>query len=1057
MIRKIGYHSPSPACAPPVPASRNDLVTAHLRLLTALLALTGMARAGVVTDGTVGPAGSIGKIGQDFSIPASLGTKAGGNLFHSFSELNLLQGESATFSGPGDVQNILARVRGPESSIDGTLRSTIPGANLFLINPNGVLFGPNAAVDVSGSFTVTTADFLKLSDGGRFDAKNPAADSLTSAPVSAFGFTAPARVRFNRTALTFADHSTFSVVAGNIDIVGNGVGAPKTIGGDGVSINLLSLRGAGEARLPGAVTTGLVDGFSTLGDISLTARAQVRTGGTRAGRVVLRSGSLVAVDQSGISSENFGATPAPPVDLAVRGHVTVSSSAFLTRTSSSAAAGDFSLRAGSLDLDTSSTIGSQALFGATITARTGHVRVEADSISIAGESSISGSTNGLGSGSVVEVKSRDLKIVGDLSDTQTGIFANTFALDGGRGGDVRVDAGTLSLSFGGSIAADTSGQARGGNVRVRADILSIAAHATSSDSVKTGIFADSLLAATAGVGGRGGDVTITAGTLRIADGGLISTKTVGLGAGGDTSVSAREMSISRGASSLYTGIAADAAAGATPTKDSEVPRTGSGGSVRVTADALHIFDGGQISANTATFGKGGSVSVHARSIDLTGRADGLFTGISAESLPPVSGGAGGNVEVVASQLRVLEGGGISANTNGAGAGGSVFVKADSILLSNPASDRFTAISAVSNSPTRAGRGGSIRVEARDLAIIGGGSISATTAGPGAAGDVAVAADSARLLAGGRISADTSGTGAGGSIVVKGTSLFISSANAQQRTGIFSRTLASGTGGVGGKVDIVERNITLTRGGAIVASSASSGTGGSINIDARKLALDHAASIEASATGRGVAGSVAIRVRDPLTLRSAAAIRTTSALSDAGTVSITSASAIDLLDSSITVQALLGNAGRIELIAPKQLTLRNSQLLAVAGLNGGDIFIDPEFVLLDHSLISANAAAGRGGNITLIADYYFNSETLITATGSQAGTIDIAAPELDLSNGLVSLPGGLIDASAQLRDQCARRLGADFSSFLVLGRGGIELSPTDPTPSVRRRAKSAPSQ
>ncbi len=989
--------------------------------------------------------------GSTYLIPPTAEGTYGANTFHSFSKFDLGKGNIAYFTGGTGIERIFARVNGgAKSTIDGTLKAD---ASLYFINPYGVVFNENASIEVNGSFTVTTADYLSLSDGGIFVANpnSPAVDSLTSAPVSAFGFTNPAPVLINKSALTLAADSTFSIVAGNIDITGNSVGAPKIVGGTGIAINLLSLRGAGEARLPGAGTAGLVDGFSSLGEITFSDRAQVRTGGARAGRVVVRGGSLVMVGQSSLASENEGPSPAAPVDISIRGAVTIGSSSILTKTSGTAAAGDFSLRAGSIDLDTSSTVGSQALSGAASTATTGLVQVDADMLSIENESAISGSTAGLGRGNLVDVHARDIRIVGDLSDTQTGIFANTFATgDGGAGGNIRVTTGTLSLSFGGSIAADTLGRAAGGNVDIRADSLFIADHATDPASVKTGIFADSLLAATMGRGGPGGDVTITTGTLRITDGGLISTKTVGLGAGGDTIVNAHEIFISRGSSPRYTGIAADAAAGATPTQESEVARSGPGGNVRVTADALHIFDRGQISANTATFGAGGGVSVHATDIDITGRADGLFTGISAESLSPVSGGAGGNVEVVAHNLRLLDGGGISANTNGAGAGGSVFVKADRALLSNPSSDRFTAISALSNSETRAGRGGSIRVEARDLQIIGGGSISATTAGPGAAGDVVVQAASTQLLRGGRISADTSGTGPGGSIAVHGKTLLISSANATQRTGIFSRSLAIGAGGIGGKMEIAVKSITLTAGGAIVASSASSGTGGSIRIDARKLTLDHTAAIEASATGRGLAGSVAIRVTEPLTLRTGASIRTTSALSDAGTIAITSASAIDLRDSSITVQALLGNAGQIILKSPDLLSLQNSQLLAVAGLNGGSIFIDPAFVILDHSLISANAAAGQGGNIQLFADFFFNSETLITATGSQAGTINISAPELDLSNGLVSLPGGLIDASTQLRDQCARRLGADFSSFLVLGRGGVELSPTDPSPSMRRR-------
>ena len=101
-------------------------------------------------------------------------------------------GESATFSGPRDVQNVLSRITGGgRSLIDGAIRSDIAGANVYLLNPAGVVFGPNAKVDISGSLAVTTADYLKLGGGGRFDAARPAESILTSAPVEAFGFLGP--------------------------------------------------------------------------------------------------------------------------------------------------------------------------------------------------------------------------------------------------------------------------------------------------------------------------------------------------------------------------------------------------------------------------------------------------------------------------------------------------------------------------------------------------------------------------------------------------------------------------------------------------------------------------------------------------------------------------------------------------------------------------------------------------------------------------------------------------------------------------------------------------
>uniref|UniRef100_UPI0011781C66 filamentous hemagglutinin N-terminal domain-containing protein n=1 Tax=Candidatus Entotheonella palauensis TaxID=93172 RepID=UPI0011781C66 len=95
-----------------------------------------------------------------------MGQQLGGNLFHSFGDFNVNTGESATFTGPGSVSNIIGCVTGGNlSNIDGLLRSDIVGANLFLLNPQGVIFGPNASLDVTGSFHVSTADVLHFDDG----------------------------------------------------------------------------------------------------------------------------------------------------------------------------------------------------------------------------------------------------------------------------------------------------------------------------------------------------------------------------------------------------------------------------------------------------------------------------------------------------------------------------------------------------------------------------------------------------------------------------------------------------------------------------------------------------------------------------------------------------------------------------------------------------------------------------------------------------------------------------------------------------------------------------
>jgi len=140
----------------------------------------------VTLDGSLGRSGALS--GPDYLIGA-LGRQMGGNLFHSFQDFNLQSYEKAIFSGPNSVSNIISRVTGGNpSNIDGLIRSTIPNADMYFLNPYGMMFGPNARLDVQGSFHASTADYLRLGNGGRFDARYPNDSLLTIAPVEAFGF-----------------------------------------------------------------------------------------------------------------------------------------------------------------------------------------------------------------------------------------------------------------------------------------------------------------------------------------------------------------------------------------------------------------------------------------------------------------------------------------------------------------------------------------------------------------------------------------------------------------------------------------------------------------------------------------------------------------------------------------------------------------------------------------------------------------------------------------------------------------------------------------------------
>src|SRR4051812_25157260 len=217
-----------------------------LLLLAALLA-AGPAQAQIVTDGSVGPKVSLS--GGEIKIEADLGTRRGGNLFHSFEKFGIAPGQTATFTGPDSIRNVISRVTGGEiSRIDGALRSEVGQADLYFLNPAGVVFGPNARLDVPASFHVSTAHELRFADGVTFSALDKAGSSLTVAAPEAFGFLdrPPGHITVDQSQLQLKSGKSLSLVGGDIDITGRPSGSISAMDG---AVTLTSVAGAGQSRI----------------------------------------------------------------------------------------------------------------------------------------------------------------------------------------------------------------------------------------------------------------------------------------------------------------------------------------------------------------------------------------------------------------------------------------------------------------------------------------------------------------------------------------------------------------------------------------------------------------------------------------------------------------------------------------------------------------------------------------------------------------------------------------------------------------------------------------
>ncbi len=774
----------------------------------------------VVLDGTLGPSGPLS--GPNFNITPDLGKTVGNNLFQSFSQFNLVNGDVATFSGPVNIQihNILARVTGGNaSSIDGTIHSSIQGANLYFINPFGVLFGSHAQVNVSGSFAVTSASYVKLADGGRFDAANPANDVLTAKPVSAFGFlgSAPGAITFQQSSLAVPAGQSFSVIGGNITLSGATIQAP------GGRINLISINSAGELALDVTDLTTLPDttAFGSLGQITIqdanTVQSTVDASGTGGGQVVVRGGTLL-VQNSVVEANTLGSTDGNGIDINVTGDLTVNGGAITTDTSGSGNGGALSITAGAITLNAEGNTVSGILSDteATGSGNGGNVSITTPTLDILNGARISAATGGTGNGGNVTINANTIDL--DAQSAQgfgspiTGISVSTLNDPGGNAGSIVIQplsGGALSLQIvnGAQVAAETDGNGAGGSISIVANSVLLDAQTASQFTgidamtfgtgqggniqIQTGALTlangSQLSGATFGNGG-GGDITVNANTIAVQTSSSIESQTFGLGPGGNISLTATTSLILDGqqasgspgfaevAASNPFGLEGNAPAGnitiSTPLLEvqngadisTSVLGASPGGNIVITAPTVEIANGGQVSAATDGTGNGGNVTVNANTIDIDAQnAQGpgaplTEIAVSSQLVDPASGNAGNVVIRPASgllTLQIVNGGFISASTAGGGAGGSVNIVANSMQLDGQTASQFTGIQATTSG---GGQGGDIQIQTGALTLANGSELSAATSGGGGGGNITVNADTIAVQSDSEINAQTSGWG-----------------------------------------------------------------------------------------------------------------------------------------------------------------------------------------------------------------------------------------------------------------------------------------------------------
>ena len=971
----------------------------------------------VILDGTMGRDGALP--GPDYNITQDLGTIEGSNLFHSFSQFNIENGESATFSGAESVSNIFSRVTGgAPSTIDGRLRSTIPDANLFFVNPAGVMFGPNAQLDIQGSFATSTADFIKLGDEGRFDAAHPETSVLTSAQPQAFGFLSnnPGVISLQDTTFNLKEEKSLAIVGGDIALVNSEI----TSSAEG-KINLVSVKSDAQVTLnPSTFELSFnLESVDKLGNIDLINGTAVNL---LDGSGMFLKGRQLNVRESTIKSVNTGPSSKGFIDGVVTEDLAIIAGLIDIQTLGTGPGAELTLSAGNIIIDAQNVLPTIPLGISSSTAGPGtggNVRIEGENLEIKKSAAINSSTFATGSGGAVSVEvDGDINIAGTTH--VSAISSQTFGP--ANSGNVRVDSETLTLQGRASVRTNTFGPGKGGDVDISVDQLLLSGAGAVDvvpffEQTTTLIVFETTvrLADTASVGtnsagpGSAGNMRIDAESIvEVLDSSLIASNAFSTGSGGNVIINSPSLFVSQGDSEFASGIFAG-----TLIEDNG----GDAGNIQIFADNIELTKGGLISADTLGSGGGGNISIETGRLFIGSLGTQFLTQIGAvTSSQRSTAGRGGNINITAQELR-LEDGGISVVTLGAGKGGEINIISDRLALVGQ-----TLFSTITATAFASGNGGNVHVESEEIELVNNGLIVAAAFGPADAGNVDVIATN--ILIDGLGTEFTIG---GGFII----------------TGLGAEAFGDAeVGGQAGEIHVEADSLRIQGEGTISAVATGQGTGGDVMINTRLLEISSGGIINSISQGIGEAGKIQIDAQGSILLHDNGIISTSAVLKNGGNISIRSGNEILVSNSEITSQANK-NGGNIQITAPKKIQIKNSDITAEAGNNGGNIFIDPDFVILNRSDLIARAVTGDGGDIRIATDVFLQSSDSVIDASSEfgvSGNIEILAPDIDIAGSLATLPEFLTISEIHLQPACAVRLPETFSSLTVKGKDHRPLTP-----------------
>jgi len=668
------------------------LSLASLSLAIAVCTAASTATAQIVPDATLPVNSLVTENGSVLEIEA--GTRAGSNLFHSFDRFNVPTGSEAYFNNAANIDNIITRVTGGQlSNIDGLIRAN-GTADLFVVNPNGIRFGPNARLDIGGSFIGSTADRIEFADGTLFSATAPADPLLTvSVPVGLQfgGNSGPIRVEGPGHGLIVTDPTMSSntildrsnsfrglqVDPGNtLALIGsdvNLVGGVLTAEGGHIELGSL-LQGEAELIPNDSGWNFSYEGVEALSSVGLSQQASADASGPGSGSIRVVGDRISLAASSVLFIQNFTPSPSGSIEVeATEGLEVIGST-----------------RNGSLG----SSLRTEALGDGAAA----DIRVVTRQATFSDGGSASSKTAGAGgSGNITIEASESIRL---LNQENPLAFSNitTSALFGSAGGSGNISIATdnLSVSEGASIFSGIGGTGNGGNVTVNADTIVL-------DGVSPVTLAPSGIASVAGGMGNAGNVTVQTEQLSILNGASISASTFLFGDAGNVTIDASDFVEVRGGaeeSSDPSQIISSANVLDEAVREAfNLPPTpfGDSGNVTISTPQLVISDGAFVTVRNDGVGNGGSLSVTARSLSITDEG-----GLTASTLS----GEGGNINLQVEGVTLMRRGGlISAEAGGTGNGGNLNINTNFLVALENSDIIVNAFE---------GNGGNIQITARGI-------------------------------------------------------------------------------------------------------------------------------------------------------------------------------------------------------------------------------------------------------------------------------------------------------------------------------------------------------